>query len=147
MDIVLGSPYLNRRYDTPGIAQVGTYTFGGAVDWHITPVFTVAFVGERSVDVTGFGGTGSYIQSKTGVRADYEILRNLILSGRFGYEWDDYIDVARHDQVATSGVGLTYLMNSNVHMSLDYRHVQRQSDVAGAAYGRNIVGGTVRVQY
>ncbi len=139
--------YTGRTYDKPGIATVGTYTYGGIANWHVTPLLTVSLVGERIISETGFNGPGSFLQSKAGVRADYELLRNLILTGRFGYEWDEFVDTVRHDRIATSGIGLTYFVNRNVHVSLDYRHTDKQSDIPGVAFQRNVAGASLRVQY
>ena len=86
----------------------------------------------RALAETALGGTGSYTTDTVGIGADYELLRNLILTGRASYEQHDYDDTARLDRVVRSGVSLTYLVNRNTAVSADFNHTDSDSDSATA---------------
>lgn len=139
--------YLGQTFDTVGVRDISTYTYGGHLRWYATPLMTVSFVGERNIKEAAYATTGTYIQSQAGMRIDYELRRNVILSARGGLEWDDYQQAARRDLVKTLGLSGTYLINRNVHVSLDYRFTDRDSSVDLFDYTRSIIALTTRLQY
>jgi uncharacterized protein (PEP-CTERM system associated) len=93
------------------------------------------------------GQAGSYITSLIGLRVDYELWRNLVLSGKAGYEWDDYSALSRHDRFLKLGTSATYYLNRNFQLSVDYRYVQRDSNVTAVDYNRNVYGVSLRSQF
>lgn len=139
--------YLQRRFDTPGVADIGTPHFGGTINWFVTPLVTLTLLGERNIQETTFLRVGSYVESMAGVRVDYELLRNLILSGRASYQWDDYQDAPRDDHYTRFGLSATLLVSRHTHLSLDYRFTQRESNLSLFDYTRSMMGFTARLQY
>lgn len=144
-DVFIG--YQDRNYDQSVIHGVNDLTYGGALTWYVTPLMTAALFGQRTINESTFGAVGTFIQSQIGTRLDYEAMRNLILTGRFGFEWDDYNQVNRNDHVIAAGVTATYLLNRNAHVALDYRLTDRTSNLGGLNYVRDVVGATLRLQY
>ena len=138
--------YLGQYYGQ-GINDVHTVAYGGLVNWYATPLVTFVLTGERSVNETLYGGSGTYIQSKLVGRADYEFRRNIIFSGKLGYEWDDFQDAARNDTLFATGISGTYLFSRNFKMMLDYTHGERESSAALLGYTRNIYTVSGQVQF
>lgn len=142
------SGYLVRNYDRAAVQDIDSWTYGGALSWFVTPIVTVSAFGERSINDTEFGGQiGSFIQSRVGARVDYELRRNVILSGRAGYEWNDYTASIRADEILVAGTSVTYLLSRNAHLSLDYRYTDRTSNFSEVEYDRNQVGLNLKLQY
>jgi hypothetical protein len=140
--------YLGRFYDNSGISNINTLTYGANVNWLVTPLMTVTFLGERNGgDSVTVGPASSYIQSLVGTRVDYEVMRNLVVSGRLGYEWDDYSNPNRHDRFLKLGASTTYYINRHFQASLDYRYIDRMSSISAINYNRNIFGASLRTQF
>ena len=72
---------------------------------------------------------------------------NVILTGRLGYEWDDYNQTNRNDRVFAAGATSTFLINRNLSLALDYKFTERSSNFSALEYSRNIAGARVRLQY
>ena len=139
--------YLQRTFDTPGVADIQTAHYGGTLNWFVTPLMTLTLLGERNIQETTFLRVGSYVESIAGVRVDYELLRNLILSGRASYQWDDYQDAARDDYYKKLGLSATLLLNRHAHLSMDYRYTERDSNLSLFDYSRSMIGLSARLQY
>jgi hypothetical protein len=140
--------YQQRDYDQNVVRNVDDWTYGGALSWYVSPLMTVALFGERTINESTFGGVaGSFTQSRIGTRVDYEALRNVVLTGRVGYEWDDYNDTKRADEVVSAGATSTFLINRNLSLALDYKFTNRTSNFSDLEFSRNVVGATVRMQY
>jgi hypothetical protein len=144
-DVYVG--YQQRDYDLTVVRSVDDWTYGGALTWFVSPLLTAGLYGERTINESTFGAVGSFIQSRIGTRIDYEAMRNVILTGRVGYEWDDYAAVKRNDEVVAAGVTSTFLINRNASLALDYRFTNRTSSFSELEYSRNVVGATLRLQY
>ena len=78
-------------------------------------------------------GSPAYIAEILGLQADHELLRNVILTGHVGLENDAYHNVARKDRNTNASVGVKYLLNRLVGVSLSYVYLDQDS--SGAAKG------------
>jgi hypothetical protein len=140
--------YGHRDYTNASLNDVNYVNYGGSLAWYVTPLATVTLLAGRDVQETLLSGTpGTYVSSTVGGRLDYEVLRNLILSGRLGYERHDYNQVVRHEDLVRSGVGATYLVNRNFSVGLDFSHIDYVSTVAGTDYARNQYGLTLKSKF
>jgi hypothetical protein len=140
--------YAQRQYQLASLKDVNYFTYGGALSWYATPLATISLRGGRDVNETLLSGApGTYVVSNVGTRLDYEVLRNLILSGRIGYEHHEYNDVDRQAELIRSGVGATYLVNRNFTVGLDYSRIDYTSTSAGTDYARNQYGLTLKSKF
>ncbi len=67
--------------------------------------------------------------------ADYELLRNLIVTGTLGYTRYDYPGLDRLDNRYAAGLGATYLFSRSVGLTLGYSYLRQDS--SGIAHGFN----------
>jgi hypothetical protein len=141
--------YMSQDYDSPGVADVSTYTYGANLEWMPTPLTTVTLIGERKIGESSFGGGfSSRIKSDIGVRVDHELLRNLIASARLGFEWDEFQGTAREDEYVKAGASLIYLLNPYLSVSGDYRYTNFSTNAPGTNdYQRHQGGVTVTAKY
>jgi hypothetical protein len=71
--------------------------------------------------------------SEAGAQVDYEARRNVIVTGRAGFETDQYLASDRHDRTLNLSVTATYLIDRHAGVSLTYQHTDQAS--SGAALG------------
>src|SRR5690606_9395828 len=109
----VGAGYLWQDYADPGTPSIDGYSYLLGLTWNPTPLMTLNVTGEREVKDAPDTGTGGRIQSSVVAQLDYEVLRNLILSGRLRFEQDEYVDSAREDTIWRPGVLVDYYINRN----------------------------------
>ena len=131
--------YLKHDYDDsrlPGISSIG---LNGSIEYYPTQLLTVTFTGSRAVGATGLTTTAGYLATDGGVQADYELLRNLILTGKAAFGHDSYQGIDRTDKRFIGSVGATYLVNRSIGLNLLYtRQDQSSNGVAkGPEFGIN----------
>ncbi len=76
-------------------------------------------------------GSPAYVSDGTGLRADYEARRNLIVTGRLNYARDKYQNLDREDKRLGLGLTATYLLNRNVGVTFSVQQFIQNS--SGAA--------------
>lgn len=139
--------YFQRDFSTVGIRDIDGLTYGASLYWYVTPLVTIGLSATHDVNETALGGAGSYESDIVGVRADYELLRNVILTGRISYEHHDYNDTPRIDKVLRWGVSTAYLVSRNVAVSADYNRIDSESSSPTANYERDQLGVSIKMQY
>ncbi|MFN3583214.1 outer membrane beta-barrel protein [Phenylobacterium sp.] len=145
----IGFGYLRQTFDRPDFAPVKSLGARAQVEWFPTQLMTVTVTGARSVEEAGVLGASSMISSNVGAQVDYELLRNLILSGQVGYGEDDYQGAPRLDKRTSAGLSATYLLNRHAGVTVAYSRQEQTSH--GAARGEdfkvNKIGATLTLKY
>jgi hypothetical protein len=119
--------YLDQSFDIGAYKEVSGVSLRGYVQWFPTQLLTVTLSGTRIPVDSAIPGIGAYLDSNVSGRFDYELLRNLLVSGTVTYENDDYTGLSRHDDRNFETLSATYLMNRRVGLSLTYAHQQNSS--------------------
>ena len=135
--------YQERDYDAAAFGDTDGLAYGANVDWFVTPLTTVIFTADQSVQETTVGGASGYDRQRLGVDVDHELMRNLILSGGASYGSNDFNSSPREDDLLGAHAGLLYLLNRNFDVGLRYTFEDRDSNVAAADYTRNVVAITL----
>ncbi|ABS63520.1 conserved hypothetical protein [Parvibaculum lavamentivorans DS-1] len=135
--------YQEREYDDAAFGDTDGIAYGANVDWFVTPLTTIQFTADASVQETTVAGSSGYDRQQFGVGVDHELLRNLILRGALSYANNDYNDAAREDDIIGARAGLVYLLNRNLDLEFGYNYSDRDSSVPAFSYTRNIIGLTV----
>lgn len=135
--------YQEREYDNPAFGDTDGLAYGANVAWFLTPLTTVTFNADASVQETTVGGASSYDRQTVGVVVDHELLRNLIASGGLSYDNNDFNDSGREDDIIGARAGLIYLLNRNLDLELGYVYTDRDSNNPAFDYARNVVGLTL----
>jgi hypothetical protein len=145
----LGVGYIKQQFDEAGFRDISGLGVRGQVEWFPTQLTTLTLTGSRTVEDAGIIGASGYLSSNIGAQVDYELLRNVILSGQVGYGEDDYRGIDRTDERVTAGVSATYLMNRNVGVTVGYSRFDQSSKGAGGGddFTVNKVGATLTLQY
>jgi len=128
-DIFFG--YRSQLYDNDSsLRNMDGPTGGMAVDWNVTPLTTIGATVARTIEETTEVGASGYWATAGTLRADHELLRNVLLNVSGGVTNNDYEGTDRNDFIYRAGIGGTYLINRYFSASLDYVFTRRSSDDA-----------------
>ena len=84
-------------------------------------------------------GSAGYLRTAYSLKADYELLRNLILGAELGHERRRYNGIDRDDDGFTGRLTASYLISPRWALRGEYRHRAQDSDgvAAGRDFGNN----------
>lgn len=129
------------------VGGIETYNYRARAYWEPTPLMLVMLFGGRDVGVSTEGGKSLSVTSDIGVKVDYELLRNLLLSGRFGFQNTDYRSTARHDNQYKGEFLAEYLLDRNWSVLASYAYTNFISTAADLDYDKHVVSVGLRARY
>jgi hypothetical protein len=137
--------YEMKTFDSAQFADAADVAVAVGLKWFPTMLTTVRLDGSRSIEETSIADASGFVSTKGQVGIDHELLRNLIVSGKVGYENDEYADVARNDDILKGSVSGRYLINNNLHLDAGWEFVDRTSnqlpyDYAGGQFQISLTG-------
>lgn len=130
--------YRRQDYDDSRLGAAAGPAGGAKLTWNMTRLTTFTGTLTREVQETILTGSSAYFATKAELRADHELLRNLLLNATAGYENDDFEGIARSDNIYVLGAGAKYLINRNFALSGGYSFRTRSSDASGADFSQHI---------
>ncbi len=144
--------YMAQTFQSNRFGTVDGYTAGGRLIWYPTNFLTLTLNADRAIQESFVKNTANPIASivfnnTLGFRADYEVLRNFIVSGRVSVADSKYVNDIRRDQVYTAGATASYMFNRMLSGSLDYRHTKGVSGDFNSNFNRNVVTASLKAQY
>lgn len=146
-EIAVGSFQDDR--DNPAFGDIDGFNVRANVEWFPTQLTTVTFTANRGVVDPGLATSASAVNTTYGIRADHELLRNLLLFGSLREETNTYEGIAidREDEALTAAVGLAWKLNKHARFELEY--AGRSQDSTGANAGpdidQNIIRAGIRI--
>lgn len=146
-EVFLG--YLDQTFSSSLYKEVSGATMRGYLQWFPTQLVTVTFSGTRIPIDSNLPGVGAYLDSNATARADYELLRNLLITASVTYENDDFYGVSRTDDRNYETLTATYLMNRRISLNLSYQHQEDSShgSLAGQSFNINSITAGVALRY
>jgi hypothetical protein len=141
--------WLDQKYSAKGFGSTTGAHITGKIDWFPTQLTTVTFTGARSVQDAAIAISPAYTASIFGGEIDHELLRNVVLTGRVGWEGDEYKGIDRNDNITTAHAAVNYLMNRHVGFSLayDYQSLDSDGKSRGPHYVDNLIKLSSTLQY
>ena len=137
LDVFAG--YRQQDYDDARLQNMSGWTAGAKLTWNVTRLTTVTAGLTRDIEETTLSGASGYFATRTEVRVDHELLRNLLLNARLGYEQDAFEGISRDDDYFSAGLGAKYLMNRNFSLSGGYGYRMRESSAANSDFVENVI--------
>jgi hypothetical protein len=147
-EVFLG--YLDQDYDNSSVYKnVRGFAARGKIEYFPTQLLTLTLSGSRSVQDSGLFDVGGFLSNVGGFQADYELLRNVILSVLASYTQDDYQNYDRTDRIDSEQISLIYLMNRAVSVNLSYAAINQNSSgaQAGPKYDINRLIGSLAYRF
>ncbi|UVO52389.1 outer membrane beta-barrel protein [Sphingomonas sp. SUN019] len=130
----LRAGYLQQNYRSPFFEDIGGVLVRGDIEYFLTPLVTLSATIDRSVNETGILNASGFLSTTASVRADYELLRNLILSASIEKEDRNFSNIDRNDDRWAYRASGTYRLNPRIALRADMLH--RSQSSVGAASGR-----------
>lgn len=121
--------YLNSFLPIRGVAALVK------LDYFLTPLTTVSLWARRAVDDAALIGVNAFFSNTANLQIDHELLRNVILSGIFSYQFDQYSDPHGEDHSFNETLKASYLMSHSLHLNFEVNHVNRST--SGIAFAEN----------
>ncbi|MEI9891053.1 MAG: outer membrane beta-barrel protein [Caulobacteraceae bacterium] len=146
-DIQVG--WMQQQFAANVLRTYSGFSALASVEWFPTQLTTVTLTGSRQVQDSATATSAIYIASGVGGQIDHELLRNLILTGRVGYEDDAYQGVSRDDKSTNAYVGARYLVNRLVGVTLGYTYANNSSSgsAKGPAYTVNRIMASLNLRF
>jgi len=125
-DVFVGS--ISQQYDDPRFVKITGTEVGADLAWNLSGLTTFRLQGGRGILPTTTVGAFGIDTTSYSLRAEHELLRNLI----FTLEWIDqkqaFKGIDRKDDYHTIEVVVRYLMNRRFEVQLEYRNQTRDSN-------------------
>ena len=136
----LGLGYVRQVFDEPvpggrALGPTEGFSFKGRMIWNATDLLTISGETRRKVNDTTVENAASAFTSSFELKADYEMLENLIFDGKVNYDIESFDGIDREDTVLTLKFGARYLLGPNLVAAAKYEFQDRTSDDAGAVAG------------
>jgi hypothetical protein len=131
--------YRKQRYDEATFDDVDGFNFGGRLTWNPTGLTSLTFTGSRDIEATTQSGAAGNFQTDLGLRVDHELMRSVLVNARVGWRRDDFQGTNREDDTLRAGAGITYQLNRNIGVDLDYGFTDRDSSINALDYSRHVV--------
>ena len=130
--------YIDQKFKAP-LHDVSGFDFGANLDWYMTELFTVHLTASRTVADTTVAASSALDTRQGGISFDWEVARNFIVQGNFGYTDMKFTGITRDDQITDAGIGVKYLLNRYLSADAKYRFEERNTNAAGQDYKDNLV--------
>lgn len=126
--------YTQRTYDDAAFDEASQFGFGAGLKWFPSMLTTVSIDAARTIEDTSITASSGYLSTRGQLGVDHELLRNVILSGRLGYQNAEYLDVVRNDDILSGALSGRYLINHNLHFEAGWEYIDRSSNAAAFDY-------------
>lgn len=132
--------YARREYSGAQFKPLETPAVDATVTWNVTSLTTLNFFARRTIQESIRQTTASYVSNYGEIRADHELYRNIILTGAVGLDGQEYQQPSQLALDLNLRASVTWLINRNLALSLDYRFVDRVAHTGGLQpFDENIV--------
>lgn len=127
----LGIGYTVRDYISPAYRDVQGLSVEGKLEYFLSELTTLTFRLQRTIEDSQLANTNAYFDNRVSLRADHELLRNLILNASAEYAHQNYIDTDRSNDVFRLGTGGRYLLSNALALGLNGSYAYRNRDGTG----------------
>ena len=125
--------YIHQSFDDSSYDDVSNPHYRVRLNWYPTPLITVGLTATQRVTDSPLADSPAFIARTVELKADYELLRNLIISGQILGTDQDYRGIDRNDRRYGVGLSANYLLNRTVGIGLRYKYETLES--SGASRG------------
>ena len=135
--------YFRQDYQPIEFEDVSGLLVRGELAYFLTPLVTITGTVDRGIKETGVNGSTGYLATNMTLRADYELLRNLIVSAGGELEKRDFNNIDRQDDRWTWRGSASWLVSKRMALRVDLQ--RRTQSSWGATPGREFSDNRVSV--
>jgi hypothetical protein len=125
-----------RDFQSPQFKTHTAPVAEGSVIWTPANLTTITGVLARVIEEPAAEETAGYVYTRARLAVDHEYLRNVLLHGRMSVELAQYIQDGGTETNYTIGAGVTWLMNRNMRLSVDYDFTTSNGASSGTITGQ-----------
>jgi hypothetical protein len=130
----IGVGYYNQRYADKAFSTVGGADYNASIKYYVTQLMTLTFRAQHQVAGSGIPQSPSTNINGGSATIDYELLRNVVLSGTGGVSIYDYPGLSRTDKIYNAGLRATYRLNRIVSIAARYNYLNQNSVGSGRGF-------------
>ncbi|GEO15771.1 outer membrane beta-barrel protein [Microvirga aerophila] len=144
--------YQQQEFNDPRLDEAAGSAFGGRLFWLPTRDLTVSAVLDQSLS-TSVPDNGTVIlpdithTTSASLGVSWSALYNLSATARLGYQFVDYEDQVRQDDIWSASLALTYMVTPRLGLVADYDYTVVDSNLPDNSYDRNRVTIGARAQF
>lgn len=127
----VGLGYAIRDYKLPIFGRVSGLSADAKIEYFPSELTTVTFAANRTIEDTAIGSTSSFYDTRTSVKVDHELLRNLLLHGLVEVMWQNYLDDPLEATNYRINGGAEYLSNRRLRFKFDLNWYHRKDNGVG----------------
>ena len=142
-----GAGYLRQDFADPLSDDLSGFAYRVALEWNPTPLWTVLVSGERTISETTYLTAAGRAEATLGATVYYEFRRNLILNVGGLYAQHDYVGLPREDDILSGFVGLDYHLNRHLTVGVRHTIVDRDSNIPGLGFEKQVIGTYVTAKF
>ncbi len=143
----IGIGYFQQNFDDTGFDDVDGFAVQGKLEYFVTPLVTLTARANRGVEESSTLGSGAFVATSFSLTADYELLRNLIVTASASYEQDRFQDIDRDYDITGAAMGVEWRLapRYSFHARYDFRDQDASGTFPGRAFSRHrfLVGVTI----
>jgi hypothetical protein len=124
--------YRKTDFTDEGYADCEGLSVAASVDWHPTPLLSIALKSGQEIVTSAFSQVDAVTLTRTSVTADYELLRNLIITGSIGYARENFENLDATAERYDARLGGDYKLNRHVAIGVRGSYADRALSSAAA---------------
>lgn len=135
----IGIGYFEQNFEDAGFEDVDGFAARAKLEYFVTPLVTLTARANRGVEESSTLGSGAYVATSFSLAADYEFLRNLIVSASISYERDRFQDIDRHYDILGAKMGVEWRLapRYSLHAQYDFRDQDASGTFPGREFSRH----------
>jgi hypothetical protein len=138
--------YHEQDFEDARLAAAQGPTFGGNILWNVAEAISLRGLVTRTIEEITSISASSITQTAFNLSGQYEALPNLLLSAQAGYVTQVFNGTPRIDDLYSGELSARYLINREMSAELNASYHQRDSNVSGNNYRREVVFARIRFQ-
>ena len=140
---VIGVGYTRRDYKSPLYRDVSGISAEGRLEYFPTESATFTLALRRFIEDSNLGGTSAYFDNRVSLKADYELLRNMIVSASAEYGRQNYIGSNDRDNIWRLQTGAQYFASRLLSLQANVSYGHRRRDGGLGDFTISELAGTV----
>jgi len=144
----VGIGYYKQDYVDKAFGTVSGLDYNAILKYYPTQLLTLTLTAQHSIAASGIPDSPSTNVDNGNVNADYELMRNVIVSVGGGLSVYNYPGLERTDYIYNGNARVTYHMNRIVSLALRYGYINQNSTGSGHGYNfdDNQIGLSITLQ-
>ena len=126
----IGVGYVWRNYDSVLYRDVKGFSTEAKLEYFYSPLTTFTLSAKRVIEDASLTSTVAYFDNRVTLRADHELLRNLLLNAQFDLSHQDYIGISRNSDIYRISGGGRYLSSNTLGLDMQIGYSRRTSGAA-----------------